>query len=76
MRMDKNARVRTCVRRAGLSRLPPGDADDLGAYGLDSLLSVLIVIELQKEFGTTIPANAVADASFDTINHLATLIPD
>jgi acyl carrier protein len=74
--MDKSARVRECLRRAGLSRLPPGDADDLGAYGLDSLLSVLTVIELQKEFGITIPASAVMDASFDSIDHLVTLIPD
>lgn len=74
--MDKSARVRACLRRAGVSRLPPGDADDLGAYGLDSLLSVLTVIELQKEFGVTIPASAVTDKAFDSINHVASLIPD
>ena len=74
--MDKNARVRECLMRAGLPRLPPGDADDLGAYGLDSLLSVLTVIELQKEFGVSIPASAVNAASFDSIDDLAALVPD
>jgi acyl carrier protein len=74
--MDKSARIRACLTRAGLSRLPPGDAGDLAAYGLDSLLSVLTVIEIQKEFGIAIPANVVTDASFDSVNHLATLIPD
>jgi len=74
--MDKNARIRACVRRAGLRELPPGDADDLGPYGLDSLLAVLTVIEIQKEFATVVPASAVRDASFDTIDHLAALVPD
>jgi acyl carrier protein len=74
--MEKSARVRECLRRAGLSRLPAGDTDDLGVYGLDSLLSVLTVIELRKEFGTPIPASAVTAASFDSISHLAALVPD
>jgi acyl carrier protein len=74
--MDKTARVRECVRRAGLERLPSGNADDLRACGLDSLLSVLTVIELQKEFGIRIPANAVTDSSFACIDNLATLVPD
>ncbi len=73
--MDKHARVRACLRRAGLARLPPDDSTDLGAYGLDSLLVVLTVIELQKEFQTQIPANAVTAASFASVNHLAALIP-
>ena len=74
--MDKNARIRECLRRAGMVRLPQGDADDLAACGMDSLLSVLTVIELQKEFATRIPANAVKAASFESINHLAALVPD
>lgn len=63
------------MSRAGLQRLPPGDADDLGPYGFDSLLAVLTIIELQKEFGVTVPARAVSAASFDTIEHLAALVP-
>lgn len=74
--MDKNARVRACVRRAGLPQLPPGDAEDLGPYGFDSLLAVLTVIELQKEFGIDVPASSVRAVSFDTIEHLAGLVPD
>ena len=74
--MDKSARIRDCLRRAGVSRVPPADEDDLGAYGLDSLLSVLTVIELQKEFGIKIPVSAVTAASFDSIDRLAALIPD
>jgi acyl carrier protein len=74
--MDKTARVRECLKRAGLARLPPGDADDLRAWGVDSLLAVLAVIELQKEFGVRIPANTVTESSFDNIERLAALVPD
>ncbi len=74
--MNKNARIRECLRRAGLVRLPRGDADDLVACGMDSLLSVLTVIELQKEFATLIPPHAVKVASFDSVDHLAALVPD
>jgi acyl carrier protein len=74
--MNKNARIRDCLTRAGLERLPPGDADDLHACGLDSLLSVLTIIELQKEFETRIQADRVTESSFDSVDNLATLVPD
>jgi acyl carrier protein len=74
--MDKLARVRECVKRAGLARLPPGNADDLRAWGLDSLLCVLTLLEIQKDFGVRIPANTVTESSFDSIEQLAGLIPD
>jgi acyl carrier protein len=74
--MDKSARVKECLRRAGLERLPAEDTDDLRACGLDSLLSVLTLVELQREFGIRIPASAVTDTSFASVDHLAALIPD
>jgi acyl carrier protein len=74
--MDKKARVRECLRRAGLARLPQGDGDDLVTCGMDSLLAVLTVIELEREFAARIPANSVRAASFESVNHLAALVPD
>jgi acyl carrier protein len=73
--MEKSARVRECLRRAGLPRLPSRDTDDLAACGLDSLMSVLAVIELQKEFGITIPARSVTGTSFESVERLAALVP-
>ena len=73
--MDEHARVRACLLRAGLQRLPPGDSDDLGPFGLDSLVAVLTVIELEKEFGVTIPSRALTPHVFDNVSQLATLIP-
>ena len=74
--MDKTARVRECLKRAGLARLPPGNSDDLRGWGIDSLLAVLTVIELQKDFGVRIPAHAITESSFDSIERLAALVPD
>jgi D-alanine--poly(phosphoribitol) ligase subunit 2 len=73
---NKSERVRTCLQRAGLPRLPPGDDDDLGACGLDSLLCVMAVVELQKEFEILIPASAITNRSFDSVRELSALIPD
>lgn len=74
--MNKVARVRECLKRAGLVSPPLHDTDDLRACGLDSLLCVLTLIELQREFGVRIPASTVTDSSFDSIDRVAALVPD
>jgi acyl carrier protein len=76
MTNDTHARVRACLLRAGLAHLPPEDSSDLGAYGLDSLVSVLVVIELEKEFGVTIPSRALTREAFHSVAQLACLIPE
>jgi hypothetical protein len=73
---DKIPRIRQCLKRAGLARVPPGDGECLAIYGLDSLLSVLAVIEMQKEFGITISADAITIDSFDSVLALSKLVPD
>lgn len=75
-RMDKSARIRACLERAGLPRVPPDDTSDLARCGLDSLLAVLTIVELQKEFRVTVPAREVTPATFETIESLSSLIPD
>jgi D-alanine--poly(phosphoribitol) ligase subunit 2 len=74
--MNKSARIRACLERAGLPRLPPDDASDLASCGLDSLLAVLTILELQKEFRVTIPAREATPAAFETIESLSFLIQD
>jgi hypothetical protein len=72
----KTARIRQCLKRAGLVRMPPGDGEGLAIYGFDSLLSVLAIIEMQEEFGITISAEAIKTDSFNSISMLSKLIPD
>jgi acyl carrier protein len=74
--MSKIDRVKQCLVRAGVTRLPPDAGESLTAYGLDSLVSVLIVIELQKEFGIAIPSRLIGPETFGSVKTLAGLVPD
>ena len=69
-------RVRSCLIRAGLAHAPAGEWEELAAYGLDSLLAVLTVIELQKEFGIIISSRAVQPDSFRNLKRLSDLVPE
>jgi len=73
---DKIRRVRQCLKRAGLFRIPTGAEESLAIYGLDSLLAVMTVIEMQKEFRMTILAEDIKPDSFNSILTLSKLIPD
>lgn len=72
----KTARIRQCLKLAGLVRMPPDDSEGLAKYGFDSLLSILAIIEMQKEFRITISAEAIKTDSFSSISTLSMLIPD
>ena len=74
--MEKTERVRECLRRAGLFLIPAGDEEALAPYGFDSLLSVMTVIEMQKEFRITISTESIRPDSFTSVKNLSHLIPD
>jgi acyl carrier protein len=69
-------RIRECLIRAGLPHVPAGEQEELAAYGFDSLLAVLAVIELQKEFGIVIPSQTIGPGSFRTLRALSRLLPE
>jgi hypothetical protein len=73
---EKTARIGQCLKRAGMVRIPASDGECLATYGLDSLLSVMAVIEMQKEFEITISAEAIKADSFSSILALSKIIPD
>jgi acyl carrier protein len=64
-------RMGRALRAAGLPEVPENVHEDLSLHGMDSLLMVLSVAELEKEFGIRIPAHAFSEESFQTLEALA-----
>jgi acyl carrier protein len=73
---DAVDRIRECLLRAGLARVPAGEEEDLAGYGLDSLISVLMIIEMQKEFGIVISTGRIRPGSFQNMRSLLALLPE
>lgn len=70
------SRIDRALRRAGLAELPDDTRADLRDHGMDSLLIVLSVAELEREFSISIPAERVSEESFRTLHALRILIEE
>lgn len=64
---DELARIRSALQRAGLAEVPEDPHAPLADYGMDSLLMVLSVAELERAFGVTIDAGQFSEAAFDNL---------
>ena len=53
---------------------PVHPTDDLGELGLDSLSSINLLFDLEKEFGVTIPDEALDENTFSNLASLEALV--
>ena len=60
-------RICEAIKRAGLPELPDEATAMLSDFGFDSLMTVLTVSQLEKEFKIKIPASAIEDQSFESL---------
>jgi acyl carrier protein len=65
------SRILAVLERAGMSPLPKSAEESLEAYGVDSLMMVMIVTELEVEFGIKVPSSRVDEALFKNIATLS-----
>ena len=63
-------RVRAILEKVGMSPSPEKGDDALLDYGFDSLMMVLIIAELEKEFKIKIPASTIDEEIFSTLDSL------
>ena len=63
-------KIKQAIQRAGLETLPENDKDDLIDYGMDSLMMVLSVAELEKLFKIKIPASLFSEEKFESIHSI------
>ncbi len=68
--MEVLERIGRALRAAGMETLPEDVHEDLAVHGMDSLMMVLSVAELEKEFGLRISAQAFSEESFLTLHAL------
>ena len=61
------SRIREAIKRAGLPELPDEPRALLSDYGFDSLMTVLTVSQLEREFQVKIPASTIEDQSFESL---------
>ena len=60
-------RIRESIKRAGLSDLPHESSVTLADFGFDSLMVVLTVSQLEKEFKIKIPASSIEENTFESL---------
>ncbi|MGK5090113.1 acyl carrier protein [Bdellovibrionota bacterium FG-2] len=63
-------RIRDAIKRAGLEELPDDPSQNLVDFGFDSLMAVMTVSELEKEFKIKIRAASIEDQTFESLNTL------
>lgn len=69
--MGITERIGRALRAAGMPELPEDVHEQLSLHGMDSLMMVLSVAALEKEFGLRIPAQAFSEEAFETLGTLA-----
>lgn len=63
-------RIKNCLKMAGLNEIPQDDGANLALYGFDSLLTVLTVAQLEKEFDIKIESETFDQAHFTSVKSL------
>lgn len=71
-----NERIRKSLLAIGMPSVPTDPNENLEDHGLDSLMMVLAVAQLEKEFAIKIPGSKVEEANFSTIAQLAQLVEE
>ncbi|QSQ17416.1 acyl carrier protein [Myxococcus landrumensis] len=69
--MELNERMGKALRAAGMEDVPRDTSEPLAAYGMDSLLMVLSVAALEKEFSLRISGHEFSESSFESLDTLA-----
>ena len=64
-------RIREAIKRAGLEELPDDISARLEDAGFDSLMVVLTVSQLEKEFKIKIPAASIGDTTFESLSSIS-----
>jgi acyl carrier protein len=67
-------RIRRALTRAGMTELPDDIDAPLADHGMDSLIMVLSVAELEREFALSITAHAFSEESFRTLGAVRALV--
>lgn len=67
-------KIKHCLMKSGLEALPTSSAASLADFGLDSLLIVLLVLQLESEFTINIPADLILAENFSTIDSITNLV--
>jgi acyl carrier protein len=68
------ARVQAALTQAGLDQFALTADADLRLYGMDSLMMVLTVSELERAFNISITPAAFAESHFHSIGSIAALV--
>ena len=67
-------RIRQCLQNAGLVSLPESLEDDLIAYGMDSLIKAMSIIEIEREFKIRLKMEEFDANSLQNLNNFCQLI--
>jgi acyl carrier protein len=67
-------RIRRALARAGMAELPDDIDAPLADHGMDSLIMVLSVAELEREFAVSITAHELIEQSFRTLSSVRELL--
>ena len=69
--MDLVERIAGALRAAGMEEVPASTSEALEPYGMDSLMMVLSVAALEKEFSLRISGRDFSEAAFTSLDSLA-----
>ncbi|MCP3102338.1 acyl carrier protein [Myxococcus sp. K15C18031901] len=69
--MELVERIGRALRTAGMEDVPTDTSEPLASYGMDSLLMVLSVAALEKEFALRISGHDFSESCFDSLDTLA-----
>ena len=67
-------RIRSALAQAGLAEVPADIHASLADYGMDSLIMVLSVAELERAFSVTIAAGDFSEAAFESLAAVQALL--
>ena len=68
------SKSRNFLTEVGLEELPADDDAELNDYGFDSLMIVLLVVEIEKDLGIRVPGALATKENFQTISTIAHLV--
>lgn len=68
--MELFERISKALRAAGMAELPSSPSEELSLYGMDSLMMVLSVAALEKEFSLRISGREFSEDCFRDLNAL------
>lgn len=67
-------RIRSALQQAGLAEVPADIHAPLADHGMDSLLMVLSVAELERAFAVAISADDFSEAAFESLAAVQALL--